>query len=78
MSHPPLDGDSPRVVERRELAKEHGRALCDMPIDFIHKLLLIADCNAHSFYGDMDLGGGAVAHGVPQVRAAARGLARLR
>jgi hypothetical protein len=67
LQHPPLDGNSPRVVERRELAKEHGKEACpQLSTAQLHKLLLIADTNAHSFYGDLQLGGGAVAHGVSQ------------
>lgn len=66
LAHPPLDSEAPRCVERRELAKEEGKQLCSLSVGTIHKLLMIVDTNAHTFFGEMELGGGAVAHGVEQ------------
>ena len=66
MAHPPLDSDSPRNVERKELAKEESKQLCSLSVATVHKLLMVVDTNAHTFFGELELSCGAVAHGVEQ------------
>ena len=53
MFHPPLEGSTQHIKNRRQEAKIHAKQL-GMDVTLILKLLLIRDTNAHSFSGQKE------------------------
>ena len=51
MFHPPLEGSSQRIKDRRQEAQIHAKQL-GMDFTVALKLLLIRDTNAHAFFGE--------------------------